>query len=89
MYNITIEVTFVNSVEGQVNVTLLGKGLHYQYLVYCNESRNFDFPIGDYSIQIQGSSGGTVRLNIMHNHKTLLSRTCPPLNLFILDEFQV
>lgn len=86
---ISISVDFDNSIGGQVQIIVLGPGTHLNYQLTNDETWNIEIDPALYTIQAHGTSGGTLKLVLSQSGSILVNRLCPPVHLFIIDNFTV
>ena len=91
MKKITITITFKNATGGNVTTQIMGTNTNITYLTNATHPpRSFDLESGNYSIILNGISGGTCSLSVDdHAGNNLASDTSGPQYIFITQVFTV
>jgi hypothetical protein len=91
MKKITVTIKFKNTTGGNVTTQIMGPNTNITYLANAaHYPRSFDLEPGNYSIILNGISGGTCALSVDDiGNNNLTSDTCGPKHIYIASVFMV
>jgi len=91
MKKIIVTITFTGAVGGNVTTIILGPNTKINYQAKAGDPpRSFDLEPANYSIVLNGVSGGTCNLSVDDQFgNNLIKDSCPPNHIFIAQVFTV
>lgn len=91
MRKIIITIKFTNGNGGNVTTQIMGPNTNINYLTSSGQPpRSFDLEPGNYSIILNGASGGTCTLSVDDEFGVnLINHACEPTHIYIPEVFTV